>query len=462
MKNKSKALKITIGILIAFVVIVIGAYMAVAQYFKTHYYTGSMINGIDATGKTVEEVRAIINDELKEYSITITGRTDKSLTITGADIDLTYVDDNTLQKLMEDQEPYKWISSMSNKKDYTMSANTEYDKEKLVTLMKQSPFLAEDQVTVPADAYMDENETGYYIVPEVVGDKMNEETVLSMVEKAVDGGEVELNFGDECYEAPTVLSNNEALVAKCNKLNVYLSNSITIPFGTGRQETIVSAQVKEWIVEGEDGSLSLNQEAIAAVVHDWARKYDTFGLAHNFKTHAGNTITIPAGGDYGWAMHQPKTVEALVAALEEGGVRTFEPVYRYSAMSRDENDIGGTYVEVSITEQKMWCYKDGRQIVETPVVTGLPTEDRMTHTGLYAIDAKKSPDVLSGQGYDSEVTYWMPFNGNEGIHDADRWRTEYGGTIYQSSGSHGCVNTPLDAVATIYNTVQIGTAVIVY
>lgn len=58
---------------------------------------------------------------------------------------------------------------------------------------------------------------------------MNEETVLSMVEKVVDGGEVELNFGDECYEAPTVLSNNEALVAKCNKLNVYLS-LIVLPY----------------------------------------------------------------------------------------------------------------------------------------------------------------------------------------------------------------------------------------
>lgn len=56
----------------------------------------------------------------------------------------------------------------------------------------------------------------------------------------------------------------------------------------------------------------------------------------------------------------------------------------------------------------------------------------------------------------------MPFNGNEGIHDADGWRTAYGGAIYLTSGSHGCVNTPTAMAKLIYETVDIGTAVVVY
>ena len=56
----------------------------------------------------------------------------------------------------------------------------------------------------------------------------------------------------------------------------------------------------------------------------------------------------------------------------------------------------------------------------------------------------------------------MLFNGNVGIHDADRWRSEYGGDIYKKHGSHGCVNTPRAACEKIYNIVSKGTPVVVY
>ena len=84
---------------------------------------------------------------------------------------------------------------------------------------------------------------------------------------------------------------------------------------------------------------------------------------------------------------------------------------------------------------------------------------------VWAIDAKKRNATLGTidtMGYSSPVNYWMPFNGNVGIHDADGWRSEYGGQIYLTRGSHGCINTPEDQVAKIYDAVEIGTAVIVY
>ena len=69
--------------------------------------------------------------------------------------------------------------------------------------------------------------------------------------------------------------------------------------------------------------------------------------------------------------------------------------------------------------------------------------------------------MLIGEGYRSPVDFWMPFNGNIGIHDMQS-RYYFGGTIYLTHGSHGCVNTPLDAVEQIYNAVEEGTPVIVY
>ena len=120
-------------------------------------------------------------------------------------------------------------------------------------------------------------------------------------------------------------------------------------------------------------------------------------------------------------------------------------------------------MEISIQDQEMWCYKDGVVVVDTPVVTGNVSKGYDTPAGsVWAIDAKKHDAVLKGEGYTQPVTYWMPFNGNVGIHDADTWRSQYGGEIYKTSGSHGCVNTPTANAEKIFNTVEIGTPVIVY
>ena len=125
--------------------------------------------------------------------------------------------------------------------------------------------------------------------------------------------------------------------------------------------------------------------------------------------------------------------------------------------------VGKTYVEICIEDQYMWFYKNTNLIQGTPVVTGnYGTMD--TPKGYHSVNNKASPCTLSGDGYTSYVDYWIAFIGSGyGIHDAS-WRTEdeFGGTTYMGNGSHGCVNTPYDAVERIYNNISIGTPVIVY
>ena len=87
-----------------------------------------------------------------------------------------------------------------------------------------------------------------------------------------------------------------------------------------------------------------------------AYETDTFGLEHEFKTSLGPTITLAAGGDYGWVIDKEATTAALIQAVQEGQNITTEPVYLYRGMDRATNDIGNTYVEICITKQTMWCY----------------------------------------------------------------------------------------------------------
>ena len=121
---------------------------------------------------------------------------------------------------------------------------------------------------------------------------------------------------------------------------------------------------------------------------------------------------------------------------------------------------GNTYVEISISQQHMWAYKNGTRIATTDVVTGNYGSND-TPKGYFNIFSKARETDLIGADYVSHVSYWMAFYGGCGIHDAS-WRSSYGGSIYKGNGSHGCVNTPYSQVKKIYENIPYGTPVIIY
>ena len=215
-------------------------------------------------------------------------------------------------------------------------------------------------------------------------------------------------------------------------------------------------QLQSWYPLGLGNSVML----IVAIFVELAKKYDTFGYPRQFKTSTGETITV-SGGDYGWLMARNDTTTKLIEAIKSGKSQTIEPEYTYKGYVRDTNDIGNTYVEVSLSAQHMWFYKNGQLLVDTDVVTGNHNLGHDTKTGIYAIMYKERNATLVGEDYSSPVKYWMPFYANVGIHDAS-WRTTFGGSEYLNNGSHGCVNTPEANAEKIFNNIEKGVPVVVY
>ena len=120
--------------------------------------------------------------------------------------------------------------------------------------------------------------------------------------------------------------------------------------------------------------------------------------------------------------------------------------------------LAGSYIEVSLDAQHLWLYKDGTLVTETDIVSGAPTPQRETMRGAWPIAYKASPYTLTSDqyGYNTKVTYWMPFVYGQGLHDAT-WQSSFGGNRYKSgAGSHGCINLPKDQAALIYNTIDGG------
>ena len=455
-----KAKKIILGVLIGYVAILVIAYGIGVFYYSNRFLSGTEINGMDCSGKTVEEVENNMESQIASYQLVLKERGDKSEAISASQISMEYISDGKIQELKEQQNPFTWFLAFARQQDYTLSATTSYDEDALNAAVDALDCFKEENVVQPVDAHLEVQDGQYVIVEETQGTALDSDKVKEAVKNAIDSGETLLDLDQAgCYIEPSVLSTDENLAKQRDEGNKLLTVTVTIDF-SDRQEVIDADVMKDWLTTNEEGAVDLDRTKVREYVQQLQYEYDTFGSSREFTTSSGQTITV-SGGDYGWLIAPNDTTTKIIDTIKSGQSQTIEPEYTYTGYCRDTNDIGNTYVEISLDQQHMWFYKDGQLIVETDVVTGCHNRGWDTHTGVYAIMYKERDATLVGEGYNSAVSYWMPFYANVGIHDAS-WRSSFGGSIYLKDVSHGCVNTTTENAATIYNNIERGVPVVVY
>ena len=472
--GKVQAEKIVIGSLIALLVCAGVVYAAGCVYFESHFGFHTTISGRDVSCKSPEQVRAELSASAASYELTIHGRGDVTAAIPASEVSLSLSFDDTLERLLSAQPPMEWPAALFSSTTLSMSNTAVYDSSALEQVVDTLPFFDPENEEAPEDATYAFSGDSYQIVPETAGSVPIREKVLQAVETALSEYQSDLSLGDECYETAAVTSEDPSLNETVARLNRLVGITVTIPFGDDTEtlggETLASlihipasdqAEISGAVPEAVDNEIHYDAERIASYVDSLAEKYDTYGIDREFHTTSGKTVTVP-GGNYGWKMDRAATTEALTAFLEAGNSGEAEPVWTQEAAQHGEDDIGSSYAEVDLDEQKVYLYIDGECIVETDCVSGKAiNSDRFTPDGTFRLLYRKSPAVLRGADYESPVTYWMPFNRGIGFHDAT-WRSRFGGEIYLTAGSHGCINLPLAAAKELYANVYSGLPVVVF
>ncbi|MCD7716922.1 MAG: L,D-transpeptidase/peptidoglycan binding protein [Lachnospiraceae bacterium] len=459
--------KRTIGLLILVLILlvgVLGTYTAISVHYRTHFLENTTINGIDVSDLTVAEAEAKIAEDAESYRLVITGKDEEQATINGAEFDYCFVSNGETQELLDGQNPLGWIFSyFLEGQSYSMDTSVTYDVEKLVAAVSAISMMQEDQMAAPENAYIALLEDGTYgIIAETEGTLLDTEKVQEAAKTAVDAGKKTLNLEmAECYVTADVTSEDESLLTQVSLYNQYASMMVNYYMSGDVVVSLTSDTFMDWFSLDENNSPAFDYEAVAAWVETLADTYDTIGTYEPFVTSNGETVYVESV-TYGWQMDRESETAELYRLLLAGQTEGRSPVWTVSALTRGENDIGDTYVEIDYTNQRMWYYKDGELLVETPVVTGNTSAGNASPEGLYYIVYKQQDATLTGETYETPVDYWMPFYGNVGIHDADSWRSLYGGTIYVTSGSHGCINTPTAQAQTIYENIEAGTPVVCY
>lgn len=262
------------------------------------------------------------------------------------------------------------------------------------------------------------------------------------------------------------VSPAEAMVIG-QKLASVNNMSITYQMPNNQTEVLDGLTIASWVNGSQGLTVSVDAAKVADYVQGLRNKYDTPAGTQTWQSADGTTKSIQT--NYGWHIDQTKETEALIANIQSLQSVTREPVYASRAAQTAMPQWGKTFVEIDISSQHVYFYQDGNCVWDSKCVTGTATDpDRATPTGVFALKYKQRDRVLRGRinpqtgkpSYESPVAYWMPFNGNIGLHDAN-WRSSFGGNIYLKSGSHGCINLPPKNAKTLYELITPGTVIVV-
>ncbi len=448
------------GVLMGTLLLLAAAYLGVAYHYKTRFFPRTSINNCQVGGMDASEAEEKVGDNVEDYLLTIFDRDGGKHHINGSDIGCSYEPDGSVGRLLRTQNPFAWPAAIFSSHEYRASYQMKYDEDKLEKAVAALDCFEESNIVEPENASITLGEDGYQIEPETPGNHLIFENVLEKALQAVSAGEDSVTLTDEDYLKAEITSDSPEVTGPMEKIQSYLNAGITYKI-KGHKEALGKEQISTFVQLNEDGSVTLRDDKIEEYVQGLASKYNTYADVRRFRTSAGDTVEI-GGGDYGWIINKPEEAAQIKADLEGGKPVKREPVYSQRAFVEGKDDIGDTYIEIDYTKQHLWYYEKGQLVTETDVVTGNVSRNNGSPDGVFKIVYKDSPAVLKGEDYESNVTYFMPFAYNVGIHDAS-WRNgQFGGDIYKHSGSHGCVNAPLEVAATLYEKVEVGTPVVAY
>ena len=460
--RRRKAVRRGLLIIVALVVL---AYAGVAVYFMSHFLPFTTINGNDFSGKNESQVHSFMQDQVNNYTLTLKESDGGTEIIDGTDISLEYVKDDSVGKLLKSQNVFLWIQSLWEHPEITASVGVKYDQDKLDKVIENLVCMKPEEQVESVAAHPEFRNTEFVIVEEVVGTQIDTEKFHTEVHNAIEGFIPELDMKEAgCYILPKYVKDSPEVAAARDTMNQYLRANITYDFNPFT-EVVDASVISQWVTVDAEMNVTFNQDSVRGYIASLAEKYDTYGKPRSFVTGFGNTVEV-TGGNFGWRIDQEAEYAALTANIQNGETVTREANYANRGLSHDANDFGNTYVEVDLTNQHMFFFQNGQCVLQSDIVTGNPNEGNATPQGTYTLAYKQKDTVLRGPKqpdgtykWESPVSYWMPFNGGIGLHDAP-WRSSFGGSIYVGGGSHGCVNLPPDVAAQLYGYVDAGTPVI--
>ena len=429
---------------------------------RDNYAPGTWINGHYFGMKPVKSAEEELYENPADYVLEVKFR-DADYQIYGHDIDLNYSFTEDLEKIKNGQVAYLWPESFFVP-GYEIEKKITYNEAKLIDLVESFDSMRPENMKEPENPTIELGKDGIVVAVAQDPGSVIEDTdgVIAAIEKSVMNEEPRLDIEEEGFYKISEYTVDSAKVKKCvDYCNTIVGLDVIYQYAD-TEIALEPFQLYGVIKISDTYDTIISKQRVADILEGFARLHDTYSSIRKFKNHNHDLVTV-TNSDYGWEMDVEKETDSLYSDLihHRGMRRPPEFIHSGFTYGKNGDDIGGTYAEVDLNAQMMYYYKNYRLVLNTEVVTGNVNLGRSTPPGIYDVDYHQSPATLKGEDYETKVTYWMPFNGGIGFHDAT-WRGGFGGDIYLYDGSHGCINMPYYMAEELFMEIEDGMPVIVY
>lgn len=448
----NKTVKKIFTISLIFIILI---YFIGVVYFSFFTFPNTSVNGID---RSFTQKKNVFDIDNKNYNLNIKGRDDRNALINGAEINLI----SSIESIPNiEQNIWLWPTSFFTNHKYKVKYENEYDLKKVEEIL-ESKLLT--NMIEPKNAFIKKVDDKYIIEDEVIGNKLDKDKLINSVKNSIENHDNELVLEIE-YIDPTIKKDSPKLISDLEKMNKLATKTYIFDFKDRKWE-LTGEELVSMYDENSQG-YELNKVKLRDYVKKIAIETDTYNTEREFNATGIGKITVP-GGIYGWQMNVDKTVENLISMINSNKDGKVEIKYNMEALYREKDDIGNTYIEIDLSRQHMWFYKNGSLVIDTPIVSGYGRDYRYaTPTGVNKVRSRERNRNLKGRNrhgnnYVYPVKYWIPVGWTgSGIHDSYD-RTRYGNQVYLSVGGSSCINTPESAMKVIFENVKLETPVVIY
>ena len=466
--KKSRKMLIIVAIsVLATLGVLAGIYFGMAKKYSECFLMGTIVNGTDCSGMTVDEVGEILQKQVEEYVLTIEVKNGVTEEIKGTDIGIVYNGYKQLNEAFEAQNSYTWPKALFVTSEITAVVDFDYDSTKLNERIVALECMKPENQVVAVAATVVYQEGQFVIQDESYGTQIDATKLNEVITTAVSAINTKVNIEEAgCYLQPRFTKESPEVLAARDEMNRYLSACITYSLDN-IVVTLDKSQTYQWISVDENMVPVISADGVKAFATTLGNQYNTPNRGGQITTPSGKVVDIALAG-YGRVVGVDAEVQQLISEIKEGKIVTREPIFSRAATPEGQTIWGATYIEVDISAQHMWYIVNGAIALETDIVTGKRGSND-TPTGTFNIIEKMRNKTLRGRplpngkpSYLTPVSYWMRITWSGiGFHDAT-WQPTFGGDRYVGNGSHGCINMPLDMAATLYEAVPMGTPVVIH
>ena len=441
------------GLIILMLMILAVNYSTKAFQYKTY------INGIECSFLNIEGTIDKLERKMNTSKLTLIFADNKQYVCLGTYFDIKVNNRKDIEKTLFKQRE----EDNNEEKTYNFTQLYTINEAKVKEYLS-SLGVFKTEMREPQDAYLEfDGKNSVVIKQEVYGNKIDINEACDFMISELKKGSTIIDFRKITKIDPKVKATDEKLIAQRDYINNILKATITYKLHDGSTYKLGANIMKDWIYKDAEGNYDIDLDKnIPEFVNSLNNKASYVLTSTKFNATGKGKISISFGRKTYRYINKDKEIERIHEQLKKGESAEFDVEYNPLPDYRNIK----TYVELDLSRQRVWMYVNGKCILDTPCVTGNVAGGYATPPGIFYLTYKTTDTNLEGYNsdgseYSSHVNFWMPFNGGIGFHDAD-WRSYFGGNIYMTNGSHGCVNLPYSAARTLYNNINTSIPIILY